>query len=107
MKTDVTSANFKFSGNSLFDIALSKTNYKVFAVTSALFRSIFGGILLCVVALFGFKPLILFLMSDSISGAVYLKLSKISHETDYMNLHIQVKTPTFKSLLHFLESKYL
>ena len=67
MKTGVTSANFKFSGNSLFDIALSKSNCKGFAVTSALCRMILRGILLCAVALFGFEPLISFLMSDSIT----------------------------------------
>ena len=67
LKTGVTSANFKFSRNSLFDIALLKSNCKVFAVTSALCRRIFEGILLCVVPLFGFKPLISFLMPDSIA----------------------------------------
>ena len=66
LKTGVTSANFKFSGNSLFDIALLKSNYKVFAVISTLCRRIFGWISLCAVASFGFKPLISFLMSDSI-----------------------------------------
>ena len=65
MKTGVTSANFKFSGTSLFHLAQWKSNCKVFAVTSALGRSIFGGILSCVVALFGFKPFIYFLMPDS------------------------------------------
>ena len=61
------SANFEFSGNSLFDTALLKSNCKALAVTSALYRSIFGGILLCVVALFEFKPLISLLMSDRIT----------------------------------------
>ena len=39
----------------------------MFAVTSTLCRRIFGGIWLCVVALFEFKPLISFLMSNSIT----------------------------------------
>ena len=42
MKTGVASADFKFSNNSLFDIALLISNCKVFAVTSALCRRIFG-----------------------------------------------------------------
>ena len=42
MKTGVASADFKFSNNSLFDIALLISNCKVFAVTSALRRRIFG-----------------------------------------------------------------
>ena len=67
LKIGVTSANFKFSGNSLFHIALLKSNCKVFAATLALCRRIFGGILWWVVALFGFKSLISFLMSDSIT----------------------------------------
>ena len=67
LKTDVISANFKFPENSLFDNALFKSNCKVVTVTSALCRNIFRGILLFVVALFEFKPVTSFLMSDSIT----------------------------------------
>ena len=72
LKTDVTSAHFKFSGNSLLDYyCLILLHYCLIlqSVCSdlALCHRIFGGILLCVVALFGFKPLFSFLMFDSIT----------------------------------------
>ena len=63
----VASANFKFSKNSLFNIALLKSNYIVSEVTSAFCYNIPGGILICVTALFGFKPLFSLLTSDSIT----------------------------------------
>ena len=63
----VASANFKFSKNSLFNIALLKSNYIVSAVASAFCHNVPGGILICVAALFEFTPLFSLLTSDSIT----------------------------------------
>ena len=64
----MTSASFKLSGNSLFNKVLLKSICIVLAVACTLGQSIFGGILLFVVALFGFRRLISFLTGDKVNG---------------------------------------
>ena len=64
----MTSASFKLSGNALFNKVLLKSICIVLAVACTLGQSIFGGILLFVVALFGFRRLISFLTGDKVNG---------------------------------------
>ena len=58
LKTSVTSASFKLSGNASLVIVSLKSLCKTLTVTSQLDFGIFGGIFLCVVTFWGFRSLI-------------------------------------------------